>query len=284
MGELDSKFIELKEKYTKQEKLINGLKESLKDEIISDYDDKYDKLEEDIQKAKLSQKAAKSKTATIDSKISNAFAELTTLRKENEALVLAREKEPTANMQERVELIKTISALEMQLGCLMKEKKVREEKVVPKKIVIHQPNSSPSMSKICKTADNAVQTESLLPAPETKEPALSLKLLQQEERIGKLLEYQSALTREVEHLTAKLSVSNKENEALSHRILEKEIIISQCELKFSTTREEETELRKKLEKAMAEIARLEQKKTKCQRVVRSLSESVIFLTIIYRLN
>eukprot|EP01022_Parablepharisma_sp_SALTPOND_P013688 TRINITY_DN183_c0_g1_i1.p2 TRINITY_DN183_c0_g1~~TRINITY_DN183_c0_g1_i1.p2 ORF type:complete len:592 (-),score=74.32 TRINITY_DN183_c0_g1_i1:28-1803(-) len=251
---------ELANKLKECQNSIESLKVSLrsKDKIIADYDDKYEKFEEELQKAKLDQKVFKQKAAALDSKVANLLSEITTLKKENEGLILEREKDAAANAQERVEFAKTISVLEMQIATLLKDKAEEEKRLSKKR---HTPKASLSQTRTptLEKPEKQIQTDTIL---------LQTTFTDKSPAMDKMVEYEKSLEQEIRVLQAKLTFLNETIEKLKSNIETKDKAMKNLEQALQEVKKENIELRKRRELAANEINKL-------QHIVRSSSKSLV---------
>ncbi len=241
----------------KIEELKNDLRG--KDKIIADYDEKCERMEEDLQKSRLARKAAKAKATAAEQKLASALSELAATRKENQGLALAREREAGASVQERVELVKTVSALEMQLKCLGREKKELEARyAAERKISLQKARSVrlPTTAATVKVCIHAgVQTDPI-PAATTADPELSAKLRQCEARIVQMSDYENSLAIEIKTLQMRLSAAAAASEKKAHEAEEKETAAKFLESQVALLKEENAELKRRREAARIELSRL----------------------------
>ncbi len=247
----DSAFV--KEKLARQQTELEELRSAnqTKDRIIEDYDSKYEKMEEQLQTLLRTSKFAKDKLAALEARLAATVSELTLARRENEALLLGRGREAAAAGQERVELIKTISVLEMQISYIAKEKRALETatKVPSKPPHVERTKSMAKMYLPMAGHDEGTQTESEPTPVSGKDPQkeLSEKLAQCESRLRCMAERGSNITKEKERV-AKLGELEQRAKTL--------------ELKVTALEGENTELKRRREVALRELTRLEAKKGK----------------------
>ena len=242
-----SEIESLKNTIAVNQKITDQLKAEIKkkDKLIAEYDEKFEMLEEQMQNAVGETRSSQTKASSLDSLIAKLQKEIDDLSKENEALLLSKEKEATAIAQERLDHKKNIGVLEKSITHLNREKTELEHKLATEK---------PKMDRGAKKAvSKETQTD---PIKKSDESELKSKVGQREDEIGKLQKYASSLKGELGQTSDKAAAANLRLEEIHKAFADKEEECKALNESIKSLKAENTDLQKRREAAATEINKL----------------------------
>eukprot|EP01022_Parablepharisma_sp_SALTPOND_P004103 TRINITY_DN1179_c0_g1_i1.p4 TRINITY_DN1179_c0_g1~~TRINITY_DN1179_c0_g1_i1.p4 ORF type:complete len:530 (+),score=59.40 TRINITY_DN1179_c0_g1_i1:19181-20770(+) len=237
----------LKQSLTASQKTIDHLRDTIKkkDKIIIEYDDKFEQLEEQMQNAIGERRTTQSKASTLDLQLGKLQREIEELRKENESLLLSKEKEASIIAQERLDNKKAFGVLEKNIAHLSKEKAELEQQLNGEK---------PKIERSKKYSSREVQTVCDLKRPE--DFSIKEKLVQREDESIKVQKYAASLKEELDQTVEKLSITGQKMTELKRYLESKEAECESTKTEIANLKAENAELKKRREAAATEINKL----------------------------
>ena len=264
----------------KQNQIVQLQEEiSKKDDLIMNYEKKFEEFEEGSQDAFGKWKISEDKVTKLEKMIEKQKKEMEEIRKENENLALERASETNTFAQERAEFKKTASISEKIIAHLTKEKAALESK-----LSVLQDKADKAIKK---TISKETQTESSAAASAEKEihgetdaiGKIKAKLLQKEEELHTANNYAASLLQELKKMQDKFIQLQSRDSILDKLLDEKTKAGQQAEREKGALAQENAELKKRREMAATEITKLTQQITrrssKPREAGRHLSEAVL---------
>ncbi len=229
-----------------------GSEVAKKDEIIANYEARFEALEEQSQKAVQSVRQAEEKVARLEGALQKQQREMEEVRKENERLALDRAGDANAFTQERLQFRKAVTVSEKTIVHLTKAKQELEER-------IRKETAAAAAEKPCRvpSAEDEAQTDPFEDHTETMERQKAL-LLQKEEELHTANNYSSTLIVELKSMKERISQMQARSEEQEKTLRENAAALERAAEESRTLSEENTDLRRRRESAAAEIARLSQ--------------------------
>ncbi|MDR3582455.1 MAG: hypothetical protein P4L67_04250 [Candidatus Pacebacteria bacterium] len=249
-----------------------------KDEIIINYEKKFEEMEEAEQNALMKTKQAEDKIAKVEGMMERVKREMEEVRKENERLALERASEANTFMQERIEFKKAISVSEKTIMHLMKEKMAFEGRFTQEK-ERNERYSKKMMNKEVQTETEESPKKSLSTEEDPVE-RLKAKLLQKEEELHTANNYSGSLLQEFKKMQERLTQSLQRCSDLEKAVDDKAKAVQHAERENVKLNEMVADLKKRRESAASEITKLTQQMARRtskppREAGRHMSEAVI---------
>jgi len=269
--ELESEVIDLRQVISNSKKTVGQLEESIrqKDKIMMEYDERFDLMEEKTQGAK----------GVSELHLLRLQKDIEALRKENQELLLNKQKEANALMQERVNNKKSLMVLEKNITCLLNEKATLENKLKMK---------MERGSKRCISRE--VQTDSIRISESN-----FIQPVKREQEVDNIQKYANSLKNDRDQALEKLVNTNKKVEELKVVLEERVMEVKKLQSENNLLKFENIDMKKRREAATAEIKKLNlqlkkkgviseedkadyrQKKRANQNIPRHISEAVAYI-------
>lgn len=266
--ELQNEVVNLKQIVSNSKKTIGQLEENIKqkDKIMIEYDERFDLMEERTQDVK----------GMSEVHLLKLQKEIEALRKENEELLLNKQKEANALMQERINNKKSLMILEKNIDCLFNEKAILENKLKNERMEIEK------TSRRCISRE--VQTDNI-----KINEGNSTQLIRREQEIDNIQRYANSLKNDRDQAIEKLANANKKIEELKITLDERIIEVKKLQSENNLLKFENMDMKKRREAAITEIKKLNQqlkkkggedtgfrqKKRVDPKIPRHISEAVI---------
>lgn len=241
LADLQADAGKLTQSLCESRKTLAALEEAMrqKDKIIAEYDERFDLLEEQAQSA--AGECAKASSV----RLVGLQKEIEGLRKENEELLLSKQKEANALAQERLNSKKSLMILEKNLSCLMNEKTLLENKLKNERTKIDRGNR--------RCASREVQTDSIKHKATEDNFA---QLTKRDQEIDHIQKYANSLKSDRDQALDKLSSANKKVEELTQLLSERTGEVQRLQKEANVLKFENIDLKKRREAAAAEIRKL----------------------------
>eukprot|EP01022_Parablepharisma_sp_SALTPOND_P028513 TRINITY_DN71082_c0_g1_i1.p1 TRINITY_DN71082_c0_g1~~TRINITY_DN71082_c0_g1_i1.p1 ORF type:complete len:523 (+),score=83.11 TRINITY_DN71082_c0_g1_i1:725-2293(+) len=263
-----------------KQKIIEQLQSDVKkkDELILNYEKKFEEFEEDTQDATGKFKAAEDRVVKLEKQVEKQKREMEEIRKENENLAFEKASEASTFSQDRIEFKKAASIAEKTISHLTKEKNSLEAKLALLQEKVEK-STKKGLAKETQTETSFTEDKGNHITGDEKS-RLKSKLLQKEEELYTANNYSASLLQELKKMQDKFNQLQARDVGIERLLDEKVKMYQQLEREKNALLEENIELRKRRELAVSEITKLTQqisrKNTKPREAGRHLSEAVRF--------
>jgi chromosome segregation ATPase len=243
-----------------QEQTLAQLQAKLKEKerIVNEYNEKFDRFEEELQSQKQKLESAEAQALQLTGQLEKQQGEMDVIRKENEKLALEKASEFQAFAQDRLDWKKATAILERNISRLMKEKLDLENRLVQEK---------ERWTKAAKkTVHKDVQTiisgdEQFAKASHSDAQQLErtqAKLALKEDELRKVQSYAGSLLQELNQTKDKHAGLQGRYDKLGKLLEDKDKQLVQLSEEKKALALENDTLKKKREGAKGEIGRLNQ--------------------------
>ena len=252
VSELQNKLEELNKE---KEKLMTDIKK--KDELIVEYDKKFDEFEEGAQNSQDKSKTTEEKAEKLEKIVEKQKKEIETLRRDNENMALEKITDINEFAQEKIELKKAISISEKNIAHLTREKNSLELKygLIQRKLDRYN----------LKCCNKEVQTESSDIGDDKsytrkdEDTKFTSKFMLKEEELKAAKAYINSLSEELNKVQAKLEKVQNVNSEYERKLQESEILLKQIKEEKELLAKQNQDLNRRREQATSEISKLTEK-------------------------
>ena len=269
LGEIDK----LKQVIETDKKMMDELNESLKkrEKIIVEYDEKFEQMEEQTQHAIGENKTTQSKATTLDTHLISLQKTIDELQKQNEEILITKEKAVNDLIQEKIDNKKQLSSLEKKIEYLNKE---RVE--IEKKLVIDKPKLKRGSRKYttAETQTEIEENQSVTVIKTTEDVKMKERLNKKEWEIARMEKCIASLKEELDNVTNKFMEANSNSIELKQALDKAVADIKVAEVEIGKLKLENDNLKKRREIAMAEMAKLNAQLSKRGTRVEGIGKSV----------
>jgi len=228
-----------------------------KEDLILNYEKKFDDLEESEQQAYEKQKNAEEKATKFEKTMEKMKKEMDEIRKENENLAFERATENNLFSQERLDFKKAVQISEKTIVHLNKEKTSLETKIIDLQNKLDKAAKKLQTKEIQTDISGSISDNKSGENPENDAlTKIKTKLLQKEEELHTANQYSSSLLQEVKKLQEKIAELQENSTNFEKKFTEQTQKLTNLETINQKLISENAELKKRREMAVMEITKL----------------------------